>query len=260
MQNAKFPLAFSVEISTIGGALEQSFKLFTYHPEVTKIVGSNWIYNPESHRFSCSVKKLPSVPDSVNLYAFLPEPVQEKAINETTALYSQLRELEAIQHEISLVIDMHRQKVLDKLIKNGVKAKPGAPEDAMMILPELNTRLHNQIHVHRSVDGEQLLKLAKSNKNLAKFIKYVKVLKIDRIGLLNALPSLPAKLVDKLVCVDISYTFATNRIKRPKCRSCGGIVLKNSNKCKKCNLPHVEHEVKENIRKGGSKGKKKAVV
>ena len=125
-------------------------------------------------------------------------------------------------------------KIVDALLKSGLKIKVGSPKDSQLFIAKAKTRLHYQQSMRKSISEEALEKLAQKDPDLAKCFDKETINIINEDRLLEVLEKKPSSVSSSIIEYTASHSFVETKISKHECKHCGGKIHKATKQCKRC--------------------------
>lgn len=128
-------------------------------------------------------------------------------------------------------------KIVDFLLKNGIKLKIGSPMDSQIFIAKMKTRLHYQQSMRKSINEDALEKLAKKDPELAKCFDKEVINVVNEERLLEVLAKKSSIISSAIIEHIVGHSFVETKIFKhnsTKCKYCGGKKAKLTNECQKC--------------------------
>lgn len=125
-------------------------------------------------------------------------------------------------------------RIVDSLLKSGLKIKVGSPKDSQLFLTKAKTRLHYQQSMRKNINEEALEKLALKDPDLAKCFDKETINIINEDRLLEVLAKKPSSVSSSIVEYVANHSFVETKISKHECKYCGGKVHRATKQCKRC--------------------------
>lgn len=215
--------------------ISTGYRLYTISETAIRLgnkKGLNFKYNADSKCYIASSKKLIPI-DGVLYYSLEakhPTIAQQDRIERQ---YDKVEKMRAVIDEMHLEIQKEEDRLQAMLEENGVKLKPGAPEDVQILLRHLNTRLHQQVSFKKFLDQEAIRKLKNKVPALRKCFVEKTITFFDKNVAEALLPNLPTNVQRQVMQMRPIISLHEFKIDDPECRVCGG-GLNKQDICNRC--------------------------
>jgi hypothetical protein len=188
------------------------------------------VFDADSGIFMGKVETLPAEYSCIELEVHKPPPSKLLYIQH---LYDKYLQMQKVIEKMHVQVMKTEQKMISFLLKNGLKLKPGAEKDALILSKKHKTRLHYQQYEKMTIHQGILLSLVEEYPELRKCVKTKEVVYVDKRALNKMIKSLDQKVINKITSIQKVYSFMQIKIAKPECEYCGG-KLNKENACKKC--------------------------